>query len=119
MGDRFEGLYRSGQALVFKANQCSLSWPPVGDKYLGRASALFAGVELRCLVSQSLHTTGFRIDDPHVVPIVRELFAATQADKVGPSNRCDLGTRLALAASNELRAFLMAAAKDLGPGKLK
>ena len=119
MGRDPQGLHHSGQALVVKANQRSLSWPPAGDEYLGRASALFSGVELGCLVSQSLHTTGFRIDDLHVVPIVRKLFAATQADKVGPSNRCDLGTRLALAASNELRAFLMAAAKDLGPGKLK
>src|SRR5690349_1550918 len=84
-----------------------------------QVSALLAGVKLSGFLGHGFHTAGFRIDDPHVVPVVGKLLAATQADKVGAGDRRDLGTRLAFTTGNQWSAFLMAAAKDPGPGQRK
>jgi hypothetical protein len=79
---------------------------------------LFPGVHLRCLLGQNPYTTGVRIDDLHVVPIVGELFATAQAYKIRSGDGRDYRTRLTFAASNQGRAFFMATAKNLGPGHL-
>jgi hypothetical protein len=79
---------------------------------------LFPGVHLCGLLGENPYTAGVRIDDFHIVPIVGELFATAQADKIRSSDGRNGGTRLTFAASNQGRAFFMATAKNFGPGHL-
>jgi hypothetical protein len=80
---------------------------------------LFARVYLGSLCRQYLHAARFRVDCPHVFPVIRKLLATTQTHKIRSSNGRDDRPWLALAASNDRSTSFVPTTEDPGPGHLK